>query len=134
MLIHFIPAFETKWVQHNFETKFKRLCSQCAKYLIPKEVYYKTIDNLKTADAVSTHKSRHQYYILKCMRYFSLVMWRSLSRREVTRRLPSLLCHHRRYLQHHQQSSHCNWPRWSWQDAETSWATWVTIITKCSIS
>ena len=65
MLIHFIPAFETKWVQHNFETKFKRLCSQCAKYLIPKEVYYKTIDNLKTADAVSTHKSRHQYYILK---------------------------------------------------------------------
>ena len=55
--------------QHNFETKFKEALlkkySQCAKYLFPKELYYKTIDDLKTAAEVSTTKSRHQYYILK---------------------------------------------------------------------
>ena len=55
--------------QHNFETKFKEALfkkySQCAKYLIPKEVYYKTIDDLKTAAEASTTKSHHQYYILK---------------------------------------------------------------------
>ena len=55
--------------QHNFETKFEEALfkkySQCAKYLIPKEVYYKTIDDLKTAAEASTTKSHHQYYILK---------------------------------------------------------------------
>ena len=55
--------------QHNFETNFKEALfkkySQCAKYLIPKEVYYKTFDNLKTAAEVSTTKSCHHYYILK---------------------------------------------------------------------
>ena len=44
MLTHFIPAFETKW--HS---------------IILKEVYYKSIDDLKTAAEVFTTKSRHKY-------------------------------------------------------------------------
>ena len=39
--------------------------TQCQKYLIPKEVYYKTIENLKAVTEASTTKSHHQYYILK---------------------------------------------------------------------
>ncbi|XP_041379482.1 KRAB-A domain-containing protein 2-like [Gigantopelta aegis] len=50
--------------QHNFETKFEEALfkkySQCAKYLIPKEVYYKTTDDLKTAAEASTTKSREE--------------------------------------------------------------------------
>ena len=58
-----------KMAQPRFETEFKEKLfekySQCQKYLIPKEVYYKTIEELKTVSKVSTTKSRHQYYILK---------------------------------------------------------------------
>ncbi|XP_041378891.1 KRAB-A domain-containing protein 2-like [Gigantopelta aegis] len=69
--------------QHNFETKFEEALfkkySQCAKYLIPKEVYYKTIDDLKTAAEASTTKSHHQYYILKYVTSQSFVILRPLS-------------------------------------------------------
>ena len=36
-----------------------------SKYLIPKELYYKTIDDLTIAAEASTTKSHQQYYILK---------------------------------------------------------------------
>lgn len=55
--------------QRNFEAEFKQNLfdkyAQCQKYLIPKEEYYKTIEELKAAAQVLSTKSRHQYYILK---------------------------------------------------------------------
>ena len=55
--------------QPSFELEFKGKLygknSQCQKYLIPKEVYYKTIEDLKAVTEVSTSKSHHQYYILQ---------------------------------------------------------------------
>ena len=55
--------------QANFEMEFRgklfEKYSECQKYLIPWEVYYETIEDLKTITKVSTSKSRHQYYILK---------------------------------------------------------------------
>ena len=53
----------------NFEMEFRdklyEKYSECQKYFIPKEVYYTTIEALKSASNVSTKKSRQQYYILK---------------------------------------------------------------------
>ena len=55
--------------QASFEMEFRgklfEKYSECQKYLIPREVYYETIEDLKTMTKVSTSKSRHQYYILK---------------------------------------------------------------------
>ncbi|XP_066970659.1 transcription activator GAGA-like isoform X6 [Macrobrachium rosenbergii] len=55
--------------QRSFEAEFKKRLfdkyAQCQKCLIPKEVYYKTIEDMKTVAQVSTTKSRHHYYILK---------------------------------------------------------------------
>ena len=53
------PCFETE-----FRNKLNEKYSKCQKHLIPKEVYYKTIEDLKTVTDVSNTKSRHQYYIL----------------------------------------------------------------------
>ena len=53
------PCFETE-----FRNKLYEIHSKCQKHLIPKDVYYKTIEDLKTVTEVSTSKSRHQYYIL----------------------------------------------------------------------
>ena len=52
------PSFELE-----FKGKLYEKYSQCQKYLIPKEVYYKTIEDLKAV--VSTSKSHHQYYIIQ---------------------------------------------------------------------
>ena len=120
--------------QHNFETKLKealfKKCSQCAKYLIPKELYYKTIDDLKPwlKFPLPSHVTSTASW--KSIRYFNVVMWRSLSRRESHQKSSSLLCHHRRHL-HYQQNSYCNWPRWSWQIAETSWAKVSQHCNRC---
>ena len=46
--------------KENFKTN-----TQCQKYFISKEVYHKTIEDLKVVTEVSTRKSHHQYYILK---------------------------------------------------------------------
>ena len=54
------PSFELEFKGKSYE-KY----SQCQKYLIPKEVYYKTIEDLKTVTEVSTSKSHHQYYVLQ---------------------------------------------------------------------
>ena len=55
--------------QASFEMEFRgklfEKYSECQKYLIPRKVYYETIEDLKTMTKVSTSKSRHQYYILK---------------------------------------------------------------------
>ena len=55
--------------QASFEMEFRgklfEKYSECQKYLIPREVYYEAIEDLKTMTKVSTSKSRHQYYILK---------------------------------------------------------------------
>ena len=59
----------TQPTQRNFEAEFKQKLfdkyAQCQKYLIPKEEYYKTTEELKAAAQVLSTKSRHQYYILK---------------------------------------------------------------------
>ena len=49
----------------EFRDKLYEKYSECQKYFIPKEVYYTTIEALKSASNVSTKKSRQQYYILK---------------------------------------------------------------------
>ena len=54
------PTFEMEFREKLYEKYL-----ECQKYFIPKEVYYKTIEDLKTVAKVSTKKSRHQYYILK---------------------------------------------------------------------
>ena len=41
-------------------TKFEK----CQKYMIPKEIYHKTIEDLKTLDQNVASTSRHDYYIL----------------------------------------------------------------------
>ena len=41
-------------------TKFEK----CQKYMIPKEIYHKTIEDLKTLNQNVVLKSRHDYYIL----------------------------------------------------------------------
>ena len=55
--------------QASFEMEFRgklfEKYSECQKYLIPRKVYYETIEDLKTMTKVSISKSRHQYYILK---------------------------------------------------------------------
>ena len=38
--------------------------SQCEKYLLPRDVYYKTVSDLRLAATTKTKKSRHQYYLL----------------------------------------------------------------------
>ena len=45
------------------ETLFLRY-SQCEKYLLPRDVYYKTVSDLRLAATTKTKKSRHQYYLL----------------------------------------------------------------------
>ena len=47
------------------EALFQRY-SRHKKHLITKEVYYKTIEYLKTAVRTPTTKSRHQYEVLQC--------------------------------------------------------------------
>ena len=54
------PSFEAE-----FRAKLFDKYSQSKKHLIPKDEYYKTIEDLKTASQVSTSKSHHLYYILK---------------------------------------------------------------------
>ena len=49
----------------EFRGKLFEKYSEYQKYLIPREVYYETIEDLKTMTKVSTSMSRHQYYILK---------------------------------------------------------------------
>ena len=55
--------------QASFEMEFRgklfEKYSECQKYLIPRKVYYETIEDLKTMTKVSISKSRHQYYIFK---------------------------------------------------------------------
>ena len=63
------PCLSVKMAHPSFEMEFRdklyEKYSESQKYLIPKEVYNMTIEDLKTASKVSTKKSRHQYYILK---------------------------------------------------------------------
>ena len=79
-----LSCMSSNMAQSTFETKFREKIfekySQCQKYLIPKEVYSQTIEDLKNEAEVPKTKSHHNYYILN--RYFSVVMWRSSSRRE----------------------------------------------------
>lgn len=53
----------------NFENEFRQALwqkySECGKYLIPKDVYNKTIDDLRSATQITATKSRQQYYILQ---------------------------------------------------------------------
>jgi len=53
-------SFETEFRDKLFEKYY-----QCQKYLIPKEEYYKIIEDLKTVAEIAISKSRHQYYLLK---------------------------------------------------------------------
>ena len=55
------PSFETE-----FRVKLFDKYSQCQqKYLIPKDVYFQTIEDMKEAAGISTTKSCNHYYILK---------------------------------------------------------------------
>ena len=54
------PIFETE-----FRVKLFDKYSQCQKYLIPKDVYFQTIEDMKEAAGISTTKSCNHYYILK---------------------------------------------------------------------
>ena len=92
-----------------------------------------TIDDLKTAAEVSTTKSHHQYYILKKYEVLQCGDVKKLLRRES----------HQKITQFTQESSNCNWPLWSWQDAETSWAKvcqhhnrccWTLLFLLCCMS
>ena len=51
--------------ENEFKDKLFKKYSQCKKYLIPKEEYNRTIDELKTVAEIATSKSRHHYYLLK---------------------------------------------------------------------
>ena len=55
--------------QINIETEFQETLlkrySTHEKHFIPKDIYYKTIDDLKTASKTTATKSRHKYYIVK---------------------------------------------------------------------
>ena len=48
-----------------FKEKLIEKYSQCQKHFMPREVYYKIIDDLKRAAEVSSTKSQHNYYLLR---------------------------------------------------------------------
>ena len=55
--------------EQTFEDRFKSQLygkyQKCEKYLIPKEQYNQTIEEIKLAAQDSSSKSRHGYYILQ---------------------------------------------------------------------
>ena len=63
-----LSCMSSNMAQSTLETKFREKLfekySQCQKYLIPKEVYSQTIEDLKNAAEVPKTKSHHNYFIL----------------------------------------------------------------------
>ena len=62
-----LSCMSSNMAQSTLETKFRENYLRntlCQKYLIPKEVYSQTIEDLKNAAEVPKTKSHHNYYIL----------------------------------------------------------------------
>ena len=51
-------------VELQFREALFRKYSKCEKHLLPRDVYYQTISDLRLAATTETKKSRHQYYLL----------------------------------------------------------------------
>ena len=80
------PCLSVQMAQHSFEMEFVdklyEKCLECQKYLIPKEVYYKTIEDLKTVTKSPTRSHITSTTSSRSMKFLHVVPWRSSSRRE----------------------------------------------------
>ena len=54
----------TESIELRFCDKLQEKYKKCQKYLIPKDIYFKTIEDIKAANESSKKKSRHEYYVL----------------------------------------------------------------------
>ena len=54
----------TDSVEMRFRNDLLEKYEKCPKYLIPKDVYYNIIEEIKAASESSKTKSRHEYYLL----------------------------------------------------------------------